>query len=76
MEEKSHHITDMQPLDIENNENDRPRNVETLLIMTDDQSDNETDSDMLTSTIKVSLQMNTFPLNSSHPSHHIMSAAC
>ena len=51
----------MQQLNIENNENDRPRNVETLLIMTDDQSDNETDSDMLTSTIKVSLQMDTVP---------------
>ena len=62
----------MQPLDNENNEIDRPRNVETLLIMTDDQSDNETDSDMLTSTIKVSLQMGTFPVNSSHPSQNCL----
>ena len=49
----------MQQSGIGSNEYDRPRNAE-LLIMTDNLSDNESDSDMLTSTTKVSLLENIF----------------
>ena len=49
----------MQQSGIGSNEYDRPRNAD-LLIMTDNLSDNESDSDMLTSITKVSLLENIF----------------